>query len=99
MTRTEILAGRILSVRVRGPKLDVTVISIYAPMDAPNGEARDREEFWEILNNFLCHLPRRSAPWSLAHGRACGELRDPAPEPKTTGPGGLEERHSTQRAA
>ena len=62
MTRTELLEGRILSVGIRGPRLDLTVISDYAPMDAPNGEARDREEFWEVLNNCLVHLPRRSAP-------------------------------------
>ena len=64
MTRTEILEGRILGVRIRGPRLDLTVISVYAPMDAPNGEARDREEFWEALNNYLCHLPRSPPPFS-----------------------------------
>ena len=31
-------------------------------MDAPNGELKDREEFWDTLGSYLLHLPVRTSP-------------------------------------
>ena len=61
-TRMEILPGRILSVRMKSSKLDLTVVSIYAPVDHPNGELKDREMFWDTLNSYLSHMPKRTSP-------------------------------------